>query len=334
MVAADPARMTTTMAAFVALSLALLTGSTVEAQTWSSETCRAPDAKVTFSKCCGEEKFCSPNKDQTSCLSGENQLYCQWSETNMKCQPRPDDRSDVCCRGGKVGDACHSLAYKMECPKDWLVKSECCPDPEARKYSVLLGGGAPGMVCCNTPCTQMAKANCTLDARCAPGKRSMAMTVNPYQNLGFYFQRPLGMAPKSFGHVMSGTGLAFDDGFLANYFALTGSMMPYGYPPSVVSTTPTPTSTTPTYTTPTYGGSGTTPGFGAYGSSKAKHVDEITVDDLFELLIDALRDDTNVKSYSGQIESDPLFGKVKTGGFKANLNLPDANFFLDKSVSS
>merc|ERR1719334_915690 len=177
---------------------------------------------VTFSKCCGNEPYCSAKKDQTECTNGEVGLYCEWvdSDSDGKCVPKVDDRSDVCCRGGAVKDACHSIAYKLECPKDWLVTKGCCPDSTERKYNSILGGIPSDMDCCNSPCTQVEKAisngatNCTLSSRCAPGPRSYAMTYDPYSTLGFFHQYRHGV-PHSFGSIYHG---GYDEEYFTDPF--------------------------------------------------------------------------------------------------------------------
>merc|ERR1719312_1149283 len=51
-----------------------------------------------------------------------------------------------------------------------------------------------------------------------------------------------------------------------------------------------------------------------YGSSKDSHVDEITVDDFFDALIEALDNDKDVYEYNKEISSDSWFGKQAFGG--------------------
>merc|ERR1719334_4230 len=51
-----------------------------------------------------------------------------------------------------------------------------------------------------------------------------------------------------------------------------------------------------------------------YGSSRDSHVDEITVDDFFDALIEALDNDEDVYEYNKEISSDSWFGKQAFGG--------------------
>merc|ERR1712038_820560 len=50
-----------------------------------------------------------------------------------------------------------------------------------------------------------------------------------------------------------------------------------------------------------------------------EHVDEITVDDIFALMIDAMEKDTDVKIYDADISSDPYLGKNCQEGFLSTI---------------
>jgi len=270
----------------------------VNSTRWTDELCNGDNMMVTFSKCCGNEPYCSAKKDKSDCTNGEVGLYCEWvdsDESNGKCVPKEDDRSDVCCRGGAVKDACHSIGYKMECPKDWLVTKGCCPDSAERKYNSILGGIPSDMDCCNSPCTQVEKAisngatNCTLSSRCAPGPRSYAMTYDPYSTLGFFHQYRHG-APHSFGSIYHGGYDDYDEEYDEDDEDDTSEKKK--------------------------------------SRDHYSKVDEITVDDLFELMIEALEDDTDVKSYDGEYFTDPFLGKTRSGGLLADVSLPDPDLYF------
>jgi len=282
----------------------------VDAVRWSDEICSGDNMMITFSKCCGNEPYCSSNTKESDCDDGESGLYCEWIEKDEeenkagKCAPKLDERSDVCCRGGAVKDACHSIAYKMECPKDWLVNKGCCPDLAERKYNKVLNGIPDDMDCCNSPCTQVEKAisngtsNCSLSARCAPGPRSYAMTYDPYNTLGFYHDYRHHGVPHAFGSLIHGSGYDDHDGYEED---------DYGYEEK----------------------DGGYDGHDDHKDGYNSHVDEITVDDLFELMIEALEDDTDVKSYDAEYYTDSYLGKTKSGGKLASLNLPDPDYYID-----
>jgi hypothetical protein len=284
----------------LSVMLIIWSSNLASATKWTNEICSGDNMMVTFSKCCGNEPYCSANTNEADCNKGEVGLYCEWIETNEvqdasgKCIPKTDERSDVCCRGGAVKDACHSIAYKMECPKDWLVSEGCCPDASERKYNKILGGIPEDMDCCNSPCTQVEKAissgstNCTLSPRCAPGARSYAMTYDPYNTLGFFHSLGHG-APHSFGNIIHGSG--YDD---------------FEYEEEDTKKD----------------------GYDDKHDDKYGHVDEITVDDLFELMIEALQDDSDVKSYDAEYYTDPYLGKTRSGGLLADFDLPDPDYYF------
>jgi len=287
----------------ITILMVLLYGSNiVNSIRWNDELCSGDNMMVTFSKCCGNEPYCSTNKQESDCNNGEVGLYCEWvesEENSGKCIPKADDRSDVCCRGGAVKDACHSIAYKMECPKDWLVTKGCCPDENERKYNSILGGIPDDMDCCNSPCTQVEKAisngatNCTLSSRCAPGPRSYAMSYDPYSTLGFFHQYRHGI-PHKFGSIFHGGYGDYDDEYDDEYDEHDEEEHDVK----------------------------------RKKSKHSSHVDEITVDDLFELMIEALEDDTDVKSYDAEYYTDPFLGKTRSGGLLADISLPDPELYF------
>merc|ERR1719230_627513 len=51
-----------------------------------------------------------------------------------------------------------------------------------------------------------------------------------------------------------------------------------------------------------------------FGSSKDSHVEEITVDDFFDAIIEALDNDKDVFEYNKEVNSDAWFGKQSFGG--------------------
>lgn len=284
---------------------------------WNDKICTGDNMMITFSQCCGNEPYCSSNTNESGCNDGEVGLYCEWIEAGDekvnegKCVPRTDERSDVCCRGGAVKDACHSVAYKMECPKDWLVNKGCCPDAAERKYNKILEGIPDDMDCCNSPCTQVEKAissgasNCTLSARCAPGPRTYAMTYDPYNTLGFFHNYREHGSPHAFGNIIHGSG--YDDAYGHEEYEHDENNKHEDK-------------------------------HSKHGDSKHDknydHVDEITVDDLFELMIEALQDDTDVKSYDAEYYTDSYLGKTKSGGSLADFDLPDPDYLIDMLYGS
>merc|ERR1711874_928983 len=69
-------------------------------------------------------------------------------------------------------------------------------------------------------------------------------------------------------------------------------------------------------------------------SSKGKHVDEITVDDLMTSLIDALDNDKDVFYYEREVTSDPWFKKQQFGGVKSAFSFIDPWMFISQIYGS
>jgi len=71
-----------------------------------------------------------------------------------------------------------------------------------------------------------------------------------------------------------------------------------------------------------------------FGSSKESHVDEITVDDFFDAIIEALDNDKDVFEYNKEIYSDSWFGKQSFGGWMDGFNFIDPKKFIDPIYGS
>merc|ERR1719391_1059533 len=67
-----------------------------------------------------------------------------------------------------------------------------------------------------------------------------------------------------------------------------------------------------------------------YDYSKEDHVDEITVDDIFALMIDAMEKETDVKIYDADVTSDPYLGKTWSGGLFLDHHFPDPQPIFDE----
>ena len=70
--------------------------------------------------------------------------------------------------------------------------------------------------------------------------------------------------------------------------------------------------------------------FEKLSSLQDEHVDEITVDDIFALMIDAMEKDTDVKIYDADISSDPYLGKNWSGGLFVDHHFPDFEPLIDE----
>merc|ERR1712112_247828 len=71
-----------------------------------------------------------------------------------------------------------------------------------------------------------------------------------------------------------------------------------------------------------------------FGSSKESHVDEITVDDFFDAIIEALDNDKDVFEYNKEINSDSWFGKQSFGGLVDGFNFIDPKKFINRIYGS
>ena len=66
------------------------------------------------------------------------------------------------------------------------------------------------------------------------------------------------------------------------------------------------------------------------GQSKEHHTEEITVDDLMDVLIEALSKDKDAFDYNREINSDPWFQKQAFGGFTDKFSFIDPWKFIDQ----
>merc|ERR1711973_373131 len=267
---------------------------------WTSSNFPAGVGNVMDALCCGEDTFCRKKVSQSSCTSDVDDaaLYCQWEEG--KCQPVEDRKSNVCCRGQETNSCAQLFAGKG--PAEFEVKKKCCQGDAYTKFAFLETSDPENLICCNAPCKAMEAANCTLTSnpKCAPSARSFALH-NPYHNLGFHH----GHFDHRFGTIFHGTGYGYDYPF----------KRPYRYRRR---------------------------GYGKKSHHKKhhkkhskydhedEHVDEITVDDIFALMIDAMEKDTDVKIYDADISSDPYLGKNWSGGLFVDHHFPDFEPLIDE----
>merc|ERR1712112_424276 len=71
-----------------------------------------------------------------------------------------------------------------------------------------------------------------------------------------------------------------------------------------------------------------------FGASKKDHVDEITVDDFFDSIIEALDNDKDVFEYNKEINSDSWFGKQSFGGLVDGFKFIDPKKFINRIYGS
>jgi len=226
------------------------------------------------------------------------------------CRENRDAVNNVCCRPDDVMENCQAILNGI-CPAGWAVPRECCPPPYD-KYDQRLGTGSDDTVCCNAPCTAMklafdgdesqglvANKSCglitisakyqELSNKCAPGARSAlngmnlfgGNSINPFlmsQIMKFPVTNPMkaGQSNPFFSHLESMLG--------SKDFQMMDQMKE-----SVAMWT-----------------DDDTPG---------EEVEEITVDDFFSSLVDALDNDDDVFQYRGDVLSSTKTGKMQMGGF-------------------
>jgi len=297
---------------------------------WTPDNCPETVGNVTDTLCCGPSTFCRKLVSETACTSEVDgaALYCEWSEG--QCQPIVDRRSNVCCRDQEV-NSCAKM-FSGECPEQFEVARECCQGDAYTKFA-FLKTSEPAKICCNAPCAAMEAANCTLPAQCGPTQRSFGLH-NPYLSLGFYGHGNHAFDHR-FGTIYYGTGFGHDyppygrrhkkhrkhkkskqhhkkdhyddhkddyDDHKDDYDDHYDDHKDHDHDDY----------------------------YKDYDYSKEDHVDEITVDDIFALMIDAMEKESDVKVYDADITSDPYLGKNWSGGLFVDHHFPDLEPIFDE----
>ena len=186
-----------------------------------------------------------------------------------------------------------------KCPKAWQIPKECCPAPY-NKYSAsnppILATDSPDLACCNAPCTAIElvfkgneslgidrNTSCKADMsiNCGPHQRSAFSAMNMFGNnnninpmlltamMGFPVGSNLQLG-KNTGNGLFGQ-MESASGDVKGMMALTGMM--------------------------------------TGEESKKEPLEEITVDDFFNALIESLDSDKDVFEYNRDIYSDQVWGK-------------------------
>merc|ERR1711942_146024 len=342
------------------LALTCLSGS-LEAVLWNKKNCNPNGDDVTVGRgratdaiCCGEEytKAHCYGHSKNSCNAKDE---CRWNDpkaTNIKCKlfgvllpecrkpgsckANRDKANNVCCKNPDLDklDNCVDL-MSGRCPKAWQVPRDCCPAPNDKYANMLTcDSKRSDLICCNAPCTAIeqawrgsegnltagfhpvpGKSQCTADGsqmptavreNCAPGKRSFLSGL-------------MGGGAGGFG----GGGL--DPSMLSQLMG-----MPVGESIDLGKVIPG-----------MAGGTGLDGGATlaalqglGFGASKNDHVDEITVDDFFDSIIEALDNDKDVFEYNKEINSDSWFGKQAFGGLVDGFKFIDPTKFINRIYGS
>merc|ERR1712042_150910 len=253
------------------------------------------------------------------------------------CKANRDKANNVCCKNPDLDkvENCVDL-MSGRCPKAWQVPRDCCPAPNDKyAYMLTCDSKRSDLICCNAPCTAIEQAwrgsegnltagihpvpgrsRCTADGsqmptavkeNCAPGKRSFLSGL-------------MGGGAGGFG---GGAGL--DPSMLSQLMG-----MPVGESTDLGKVIPG-----------MAGGTGLDGGATlaalqglGFGASKKDHVDEITVDDFFDAIIEALDNDKDVFEYNKEINSDSWFGKQSFGGLVDGFKFIDPKKFINRIYGS
>jgi len=279
---------------------------------WNRKNCNMIGGKnvvrgiVTDAVCCNATSSVIGGVAHPKCLSLDryscsDEDACYWR--HGRCLLNRDKKNNVCCEESNIMGNCVDV-MAAKCPKDWQVPGDCCPAPY-NKYAGVLSA-APGKVCCNAPCAALELAwrgkegnatrgippvaprtHCRADVifaetsgkKCSPGARSYFHSVAGMGGMDIaLLSQMLGIPvqkPMDIGQLIFGMGAMDLSDDDKNLAALKNL---------------------------------------GYGSSKDSHVDEITVDDFFDALIEALDNDKDVYEYNKEISSDSWFGKQAFGG--------------------
>jgi len=279
---------------------------------WSGTSC---SRKANYTPYCLDKSSQADCDDDSRCLWNAN----AWNTVSMahgQCQLNRDQYNNVCCHQ-HINPICHDIT-RGRCPEKWQVSRACCSD---HKYDNLLTTRDDDeYTCCNTPCDSIQAAfdagneDCRYEVdyenktQCAPTER-----------FGLFGGRPGGMGMGGLGGspMMGSVGLKKLLGFRGLNPMGIGNVIPG------------------------FGNQGLQGmlGLAAVGqagddSSKGKHVDEITVDDLMTSLIDALDNDKDVFEYEREVTSDPWFKKQGFGGVKNSFSFIDPWMFIDQIYGS
>merc|ERR1719435_146150 len=267
------------------------------------------------------------------------------------CKLNRDSRNNVCCKNPELEklDNCVNM-MAGRCPSAWQVPRDCCPAPND-KYAFMLSTdpSRSDLICCNAPCTAIeqawrgeegnatagvapvpGKSHCTADGaqmptavkeNCAPAKRSMLASL-----LGGGAGGGLGGLGGLGGHG-AGYGGGLDSSMISQLLGMpvgAGDSLDLG---KVIPGMAANTGLDGGATLAALQGLG-------FGSSKDSHVDEITVDDFFDAIIEALDNDKDVFEYNKEINSDSWFGKQSFGGLVDGFKFIDPKKFINRIYGS
>merc|ERR1719234_42158 len=237
---------------------------------------------------------------------------CKWE--GGSCMWNRDAQNNVCLHPPTghttLPDATRNCAdiLKGRCPLSGEVPTGCCLE-EHSKYEMLLES-TPGFVCCNAPCT-------SLEASYAAGTQVHLFALTEVTTVTGHVVANETLCNGRMGSILCAPGMR-------SYFGSQntnrgGGMMDRNMQMSTMGMY----GGRPMYGGRVVGGYGTIgmPGMGFMNQvdldaeegldTKEGHVEEISMDDFMETLIEALDTDADVLESDRQITSDPWFGKQR-----------------------
>merc|ERR1719219_3006061 len=236
---------------------------------------------------------------------------CKWE--GGSCIWNRDAQNNVCLHPPTghttLPDATRNCAdiLKGRCPLSWEVPTGCCLE-EHSKYEMLLES-TPGFVCCNAPCT-------SLEASHTAGTQVHLFALTEITTGTGLVVANQTVCNGNMGSTLCAPGMR-------SYFGSQGRGRGGGLMDrSMQMSTMGMFGGRPMYGGRVIGGYGTIglPGMGFMNQvdldeegldSKEGHVEEISMDDFMETLIEALDTDADVFESDRQITSDPWFGKQR-----------------------
>lgn len=319
--------------------------------TWTQDNCNlagsggAVRGQVTDALCakfslCNNinNKFSDLLRRKEAC---DSVVYCLWRPELGQCGYNRDPQNNVCVPAEEVGNVnpnCNNITQGI-CPLNWQVKRECCADI---KYDGKLVTQAPGggWVCCNTPCQSLANSTRALPTlcswadhrnvdQCGPRGRSLLGVDRKGQQhvpslarsyVPDHVGAALGLAPAApvgLGQIIPGFSSL---GGLASY--------PLGglYQAGLGVQTYSPGLAASLAGLPVLQQAGV--------SNKPKQTEEITVDDVMNLLIESLASDDDMFEYKAELNSDPWYGKQKVGGPGDSMKFVNPVKFINQLYST
>eukprot|EP00088_Acartia_fossae_P066290 TRINITY_DN820_c0_g1_i8.p1 TRINITY_DN820_c0_g1~~TRINITY_DN820_c0_g1_i8.p1 ORF type:complete len:690 (-),score=186.94 TRINITY_DN820_c0_g1_i8:58-2127(-) len=301
---------------------------TVQAANWNSNNCgfgshAAVTGNVTDAICAHYTDCSDINSRNYGSLLSKSQAcdalaVCLWNSETNECGMNRDSKNNVCVPANDDGtpaeikQTCHDITRGI-CPRNWQVRRGCCTG-DAAKYDGILQVDNNFWICCNLPCESLANHTdtepnlCRYEdhvhlEQCGPAGRSFfGPGAGGMKGMGGYKDMQLG--PKT---VQSMFGMD------------PGRQMSFGI------------------ANEGFGYTGMTPQMGinaleevGVGHSKEHHTEEITVDDLMDVLIESLSKDKDVFDYSREINSDPWFQKQAFGGHVDKFSFIDPWKFISQ----